>query len=102
VAQETNGVGVGVAPPAKPGDAVIGKTIAIADVALSLRSDKTGGQQQDQDRQPNTQGATPPDPPVSPSAPTAQPPIPPPPFSRRGDPARWLANTLWMYVSARP
>src|ERR1019366_7469665 len=24
------------------------------------------------------------------------------PFSRRGDPARWLANHLWMYVSARP
>jgi hypothetical protein len=33
---------------------------------------------------------------------TRRTPVPHPPFSRRGDPARWLANLLWMYLSVRP
>ena len=100
--------GSGVSPDGLA-DAVSSTTIAIADVAdSSLRSDKT--EEQDQQQQPNTRASVPnpagdfpgPGPSGIEESANAENPVSASPFSRRGDPARWLANHLWMYVSARP
>ena len=100
--------GSGVSPDGLA-DAVSSTTIAIADVAdSSLRSDKT--EEQDQEQQPNTRDSVPnpagdllgPGPSGIEESAKAEDPGSASPFSRRGDPARWLANYLWMYLSVRP
>jgi hypothetical protein len=85
--------------------AVSSSAIAIADVTdSSLRSDKT--EEQDQAQQPNTRDSVPTPAGDLPSgieeSADAEDPSSGSPFSRSGDPARWLANLLWMYLSARP
>jgi DNA-binding Lrp family transcriptional regulator len=93
--------------------AVRSSAIAIADVAASLRSEKTKEQhqeqQQHQEQLPNTRDSVPnpagdlgPGPSGMEESANAEDPASPSPFSRQGDPARWLANCLWMYVWARP
>jgi hypothetical protein len=98
--------GSGVSPDGLA--AVERSSIAIADFAASLRSEKAGQQHQEQhpntlDSVPNPAGelrsATPSDTQQSANAEGTSSASP---FSRAGDPARWLANLLWMYVSARP
>ena len=84
-------------------------TIAIADVAdSSLCSDKT--EEQDQEQQPNSRDSVPnpagdllgPGPSDIEESAKAEDPGSAPPFSREGEPARWLANYLWVYVVIRP
>jgi len=82
-------------------------SIAIADTAVSLRSEKA----EEQKQQPNIRDSVPnpalsrsrfPDPSGKDESANAEDPSSASPFSRTGDPARWLANHLWMYLSARP
>jgi hypothetical protein len=81
-------------------------SIAIADVAASLRSEST--EHQNQEQQPKTRDSVPNpawdlgDPGPSTEEANAEQPGLASPLSRTGDPARWLANHAWMYLSVRP
>lgn len=101
---ETPG-GSGVSPDGPA--AVESSSIAIADIAVSLCSEKA----EEQKQQPNIRDSVPnpalsrsrfPDPSGTEEPANAEQPGSASPLSRTGDPARWLANTLWMHVSARP
>ena len=97
-------VGLGASPDRRA--AVERPSIAIADVAASLRSEKK--EQQNQEQQPNTRDSVPnpagglggPGPSSTDEPANAEQPGSAP-LSRTGDPARWLANHLWMYLSVR-
>ena len=81
---------------------------AIVGFAASLRSEET--EEQHQEQQPNTRDKVPnpagdllgPGPSGIEESANAEDAASASPFSRQGDPARWLANHLWMYLSVRP
>jgi hypothetical protein len=98
--------GAGVSPDRL---AVVARSsIAIADLAASLRSEKP--EQQPKEQQPNTGDSVPtpvgdllgPGPSGTDESANEEDSSFASPFSRAGDPARWLANHLWMYLSVRP
>jgi len=100
-------VGSVVSPDRLP--SVERSTIAIADLADSLRSEKA--EQQHQERGLSTGNPVPNHPAADIRGHEANGPDESAneegnssgsPFSRTGDPARWAANHLWMYLSARP